>query len=138
MKFFFVLIFIFFSCEEKNDNEKQNQFLVGLAILNSSRNTGTDFNCSTSPSPRSFSEFTENIDRLNTSSTKCAGCHGANTATANFIITNYTSVSERSSAGNPNGSLLYLKVKSGGTMAQYSNNDVTKAIYCYINNGLAR
>lgn len=137
MKFILFLSLYLLSCEEKKDNSKQN-LLIGLAIFNSSRNTGVDFNCASSPSPKNFSEFTENIDRLNTSSTKCSGCHGANTATANFIITNYSSVLERASAGNPNASLLYLKVKSGGSMAQYSNTDVTKAIYCYINNGLAR
>jgi hypothetical protein len=133
---YFLFVFVLFSCEEKkNDNQT---ILIGLAIFNSSRNTGVDFNCGTAPSPKNFSEFTETIDRLNTSTTKCSGCHGATTATANFIITSYTSVTERASANNPNGSLLYLKVKSGGTMAQYSNSDVTKSIYCYINNGLSR
>ncbi len=137
MRFILILSLSIFFCSEKKDNSRQN-FLLALAVFNSTRNSGTDFNCLTSPSPRSFAEFTETIDRLNTSSTKCAGCHGANTATANFIITNYTSVSERASGGNSNRSLLYLKVKTGGSMAQYSNTDVTKAIYCYINNGLAR
>ena len=60
---------------------------------------------------------------------------GVNTAQSNFIITNYNSVAERVNAGSPDSSVLYFKVKAGGSMNAYSNENVRQAIYCWIANG---
>jgi hypothetical protein len=119
------------------DKDLENTRNLSLLYLLNQRlgKRGIDFNCNTSPSPRSFNEFLQQIDTFNTSSSKCSGCHGATTAQANFIITNYTSVLERISGVDPSLSLLYLKVNTGGSMAIYSNSTLNQAIYCYILNG---
>jgi hypothetical protein len=127
-----------FEKDKEKEKETRNKLILGLFFLNSQRQSGVDFNCNTSPSPKSFAEFQSALDNFNTSSTKCSGCHGNDTATANFIITNYNSVDERADAGNPGNSLLYFKVKPTGTMAPYTNPNINKTIYCYILNGLNR
>ncbi len=131
----FTLLLPFLNCinKEKKDNKKVLLF-AGLLYVNSQNKAG-DYNCNTSPSPKSFAEFKTAIDFLNTSAYKCSECHGVNTAQSNFIITNYSSVSERVNAGSPNTSTLYFKVKPGGAMNAYSNTQVNQAIYCWIANG---
>ncbi len=132
---FFFLVFNLSSCNNnKKNNNKQLLLLGGLLYLNS-QNKVTDFNCNTAPSPKSFAEFKTAIDSYNTSSFKCSECHGVNTAQSNFIITNFSSVSERVNASSPDSSVLYFKVKPGGTMNAYSNANVRQTIYCWIANG---
>lgn len=130
---FFLISFIsYFSCSENKKKENKNLQLASGLVLLSAQN---DYNCSTSPSPTNFTDFKTAIDSFNTSGYKCSECHGVNTATANFIITNYTSVVERINPGNPKTSVLYFKVKPGGAMSGYSNAKVNQAIYCWILNG---
>jgi hypothetical protein len=135
ISFIILLPFLFLlSCTNKKKDNKEILILGGLLYLNSQKKVG-DFNCNTSPSPNTFAEFRSAIDTLNTSAYKCSECHGVNTAQSNFIITNYSSAAERVNAGNPDSSVLYFKVKPGGSMNAYSNANVRQAIYCWIANG---
>jgi hypothetical protein len=130
----FFLLFFHSSCSNKKKDNKEIIILSGLLLLNSQKKAG-DFNCSISPSPKSFAEFKSALDSLNTSAYKCSECHGTNTAQSNFIITNFSSVAERVNVGNPDSSVLYFKVKPGGSMNSYANENVRQSIYCWIANG---
>ena len=125
----------YLNCTSKDKSNNKKKILLGGLLLLSSQNRGVDYNCNTSPSPKSFSEFQTAIDTLNTSGYKCSECHGVNTAQSNFIITNYSSVLERVNPSNPSTSVLYFKVKPGGAMNGYSNSNLNQAIYCWIRNG---
>jgi len=131
---FFLILLSLITCSRSNDSKNNNALIISL-LYNNYKNSQSDYNCKTSPSPLSFADFRTAIDTLNTSGYKCSECHGANTAQANFIITNYSSVGERVLPGNPKGSILYFKVQPGGSMNAYSNANVRQAIYCWIANG---
>lgn len=135
MKQIWVLfLLLIFACSRSTNKSDKNVLILGLLYLNS-KNSQADYNCNTSPSPKTFAEFKTAIDTLNTSGYKCSDCHGVNTAQSNFIITNYSSVGERIIPSSPKTSVLYFKVQPGGSMNGYSNANVSQAIYCYIANG---
>lgn len=51
----------------------------------------------------------------------CAVCHSGPSPTNGFDVTDYNSTKARTLPGNPNGSLLFQMVRSGGPMNAYTS-----------------
>ncbi|TGK29027.1 hypothetical protein EHQ12_00945 [Leptospira gomenensis] len=64
----------------------------------------------------------------------CSNCHNPGNANAGFDVTSYTAVLNRVVAGNPQSSLLFQKINTG-SMRVFNNNDINKAVFCWIQKG---
>lgn len=132
--FFITLFFGVFiqNCENNSSDQAakdQQKLLISALAVSGSATNPTAINCS-DPAP-AFST----LGAAGTSAS-CAksGCHNTATAQNGLDMSNYSSVKQRTTTGNPAGSLLYTKITSG-SMAGYTNGTINAAVYCWIKGG---
>lgn len=124
----FLILFLFHCTTKSSDEEERSNAILGLLLNSSSTSVSSATTCS-DPAP-SFSTLASS--GVTTSCAK-SGCHVSGGQSPN--VSDFTSVKNQAISGNPTQSNIYIKITSG-TMAQYSNSTINRAVYCWIKGGL--
>lgn len=112
-------------CESNSAAKQERKLILGSLLLPSGRNSAPNCN----GSPAFYSLNTAGI------TVSCGSCHGSGIATAGVDISSYSSLSAVVQPGSPENSLLYQVLLPGGKMNQYTNPNLTDAVYCWIKGG---
>ena len=133
-KLFSLFLFLFlWSCQNKSaSDEERNNLLIGALL--SRGGGGTAVAASSITCTNASPAFATLAQAGVNSSCARSGCHSGASPQSGLDMTNYNSVIRYVTARNASSSALYSKI-NGGTMTQYSNQQINTAVFCWIQGG---